>query len=452
VNMMLPKLPEGPSSLTITVEARGESPAEVAMPIEVGRSRPPDLVEPWARAAERLAEERASMAKAPPLTTDSGAQLPRDGQGPVRIAVIADGQAPTDGLRSTLFVQTTDRATGKPVPATVTITLVKGVIEGDVPRKVQTNGGGLASFALVPIGVQRWRFEVTPLEEGQETSVREVVLTSEKKQYAMRLTSPLWTDDDPLKVPVLTLHRSGALYSDFVMDERVVFGDVTGVGHSGGGFIFKPGSVPRPEQGVWLVKLQVYGHPLAPGKAVDIRHLALPAPGLEGRETLQVVLERAWGAGVYPETASALLKSAWLRTAPAREIHEQLAFWLSLLPHEPTAPILLMDTRDRDQVTLATEKESWRSPITLLLIVSGVVAALIILYLVVFNLIRVRQRSQQMLADLHAELENEGDDGLDQILTPGGNLARTQALVQLVFIFATIALFFASIILLLQNL
>ncbi|MBH22906.1 MAG: hypothetical protein CMH57_00335 [Myxococcales bacterium] len=452
VNMTLPALQEGPGSLVVTVEPRGESPAEVEVPIEVGRSHPPDLVEAWARASEQLREDREAMRGAPPLKTDSGEELPRVGRGPIAIELLADGHDTTDGLRSTVFVQTTERETGLPVPATVTIKLVKGVIEGDVPRQVQTNGGGLASFALVPIGVQRWRLEVAPREEGGEPSVREVILTSKKKQYAMRLKSPLWKATDELKVPVLTLHRTGALYSDLVMDERVVFGDVSGIGNGGGGFIFKPGAPPRPESGVWLLKLQVYGHALAPGEAVDVRYLALPAPGLEGREALQVVLERAWGAGVRPETASALLKSTWLRTAPTQEVHEQLAFWLATLPHDATHPILQIDTRDRDRVALATEKESWRGPITGLLIASGVVAALIILYLVVFNLLRVRRRSQQMLADLHAELEEEGEQGLDQIFAPGGNLARTQALFQLIFIFATIALFFASIIILLQHL
>ncbi len=83
---------------------------------------------------------------------------------------------------------------------------------------------------------------------------------------------------------------------------------------------------------------------------------------------------------------------------------------------------------------------------TPLLIVSGGLALLIILFLVVTNFVRVRRESQAMMAALEADELLEGEEGLS------GNFARTTAIFQLVLLFATIVVFFAAIVVLLQAL
>ncbi len=441
VNLKVPEVEPGPATWQVRLEPIDMDPQVVKIPITVESPAPGDPLAIWVDSTievESLGADGRRLAGGPP----------DEGQGPLRLELLAEGGMAIDGLRSTVFVQATERATGVPVKVSVQLVRKKGMVDGKVPEVIQTNRGGLGAFSLVPIGAQEWELKaVQRVKDGpDQVSTRVVRLDSKPTQYAMALRDPVWEDGEDLEVGVRSLHRSGALYGDVHVAGRWTHGEVTGLGPRGGGFILRDSAVPRPKEGVELARVQVYGDALNPGAAGDTRLVALPAVQMSDRDVLKVLLGRAADAGVAPVRARALAGSEWLLTASQRDVNAQIAYWLSLLPRELNQPPLLKDTQDEDKQTLADEKESYRAPVTQLLIVSGGLALLIILFLVVTNFVRVRRESQAMMAALEADELLEGEEGLS------GNFARTTAIFQLVLLFATIVVFFAAIVVLLQAL
>lgn len=436
VNLRVPDVAPGPSAWRVTLQPMDMDAETVEIPVTVEAAASPDFTQRW---ADATLEVRSVDALGKPLPVD-------EGTGPVYIDMIAEGGVPVDALKSHILVQTTDRATGAPVSAKVTLTKGKGLVDGPVPSSVRTDGGGLGAFALTPIGSQDWTLTVTQRDaEGEPiVSTRRVNLKSEPTQYTMLLRDPVWDDGETLEVGVRSLHRRGALYGDVYMDGRWSHGEVTGLGERGGGFMLKPEATPRPTEGVWLAWVQVYGDALQPGAAGDARTVAVPAPGMSPRAVLTAVLDQAIAAGFQEERAKALRGSAWIQTAEDSALHRQLVWWLSHLPRALVQPPLLKDTQDDDRQTLSEEKEAFRAQVTWLLAVSGGLGLLLLLYLVVTHFIRVRLESQAMMLELEADalLADEASE----------NFARTTAIFQLVLLFATITLFFVAIVVLLQAL
>ncbi len=459
VNLVVPDVPPGPAAWRVELEPRGMETETVEIPVEVVAPITPDRLEPWLDAT-------VTVEAVPKGRQPAASPRPRDeGTGPVLIELLAEGHQPIDGLRSVFFVQTTDRATGAPVAATVSIKKTKGMTEGNLPSSVKTSKGGLGAFSLAPIGSQEWRLEIaasrpaaqTPPDQGgaaepapqsapaqEQASVRTVTIKSATTQYAMVLRDPIWSPDEALEIGVYTLHRSGPLYGDVYLGDRWLHGEVTGIGPQGGGFEIKPGALPRPAEGLWLARVQVYGNALQPGEAGDMRTIALPSMNMSAEDTLREILRRAAEVDLHKKRAEALAASDWLAMAEDAELHAQIAFWLSLLPRDLRQPILLKDTQQNERVTLSEDKKASRARITVLLSVSGGLGLLIVLFIVLQNFARVRRESRAMVVDLEADGELDPSIGRD--------LARNTAVFQLVLIFATIAVFFVAIVILLQYL
>jgi hypothetical protein len=343
------------------------------------------------------------------------------------------------------------------VPAAVEFELVKGMIDGKPPERVITNAGGLAAFAVTPIGAQQWRTTARRLrgttDDGQAefTQVEEKAVDSELKQYSFVFGDPVWGAGETFEVGVRTLHRSGGVYTDVYQNGRWCFGQVAGIGSEGAGFAIHESAVLRPTEGVWLTEIQTYGQSLQPADASEARFVAVPAAGMSPRDTLEVLLGRAASAGLREDAARALLVSPWLEKASDRDLYAQISFWLALLTPTTRDPHLLLDTQQGERTQLADEKEMFRSRITALLVVSGGLGLLLVLYLVVVNVIVVRKTSQRMVQEL-AEIELPEVDEVGEPLSDVANLARMQGIFQLVFVFATIVLFFVAIVVLLQHL
>ena len=94
-----------------------------------------------------------------------------------------------------------------------------------------------------------------------------------------------------------------------------------------------------------------------------------------------------------------------------------------------------MDSLETQQDEMASGKDSARNTITWLLGVSGGIGLLVVFWLVLGNLIKVRRAGQDLALELDLEM-----DGLH----------RAQSVVEFVFLFATIVAFFCSILALLR--
>jgi hypothetical protein len=136
----------------------------------------------------------------------------------VKIELIPEGGAMINGLRTTLFVLTTERATGRPIPAKVQIEAVEGLLEEPSPPEVTTDSGGLAWFTVTPVQEVRWRLTTRslPPEEHPDPSLtnalpvalppspvdaplaanptgeRVVRLSSQARQIALVSYDPVW--------------------------------------------------------------------------------------------------------------------------------------------------------------------------------------------------------------------------------------------------------------------
>lgn len=444
VNLRVPDIAPGAAKWHVVLEPIGMDAQFVDIDVELVAPDPPDPMAPWTDAAAEI----VAAPRAPVEEADAG--QPKAMPDGVEVSLVSESHTATDGLRSVLFVSTTDRATGAPVAATVDLELVKGMIDGEAPAQVRTNGGGLAALSLTPIGAQQWRATAHRGVEGEVPDIVEIAVDSDLKQYSLIFANPVWDVGEPLEVGVRTLHRSGGVYTDVYQGGRWRFGQVTGIGGGRSGVVIGESVAVRPTRGVDLVEVQTYGQALQPAAACEARYVAVPAVGMSPRDILEVLLDRAASAGLHESSARALKDSPWLQTATNREVYAQISYWLALLQPVKRDPHLLLDTQGGERTRLADEKETFRSSITWLLLVSGGFGLLVVLALVVFNLLTVRQRSQQMVAEL-ANVDLPDVDEIGEPLAEATNLARMQGIVQLVFLFVIIALFFAAIVILLQH-
>ncbi len=368
------------------------------------------------------------------------------GTGPLRIEMLAEGGQASDGLRSRYFVEVTDRVSGAPVKAEVTLSKVKGMLDAKAPESVQTGFGGIAAFTTVPIGRQTWKLSARTLHgpPDEALSEREVVVGAKPKQYGIKLKSPVWDTTSTLFVGVRSLHDRGALYGDILVGDHWVKSDVTGMGPRGSGFEFATDAIPRPASPdeAWIAQVQVYGHALMPGTAGDARRIVVVnKPG--GRVlALRKVLGAAVEAGLHPKTATAILESPYLVTASEEEVELLIAHWLSWLDTPIRAPEFLLDTHDQKKDEIATEKDSTHAVLTPLLVVSLGGGVLIIFAVVSLAFVRMRAQTARAMAEF-----GDPDEG-----APPAGLARMESVLQLVMIGATLIVFCVSLVVLLRHL
>ena len=365
---------------------------------------------------------------------DDDTKVDSAGTGPLKIDLVAEGGTLVDGLESTLFVRVTDRADGTPVRTTVAVKLVKGLVDGSFRPSLRTDQGGLGALQVTPVGNQRWRFSV----DGDGTqSVRELILKSRPTQHVLHLPSPVWRADEDLRVTVRSLRRTGEIYGDLYGPSSAwAYGVVGGVGVRGGSFTIPTRAAVAPREGISILHVQAYADPLAPGGAGDMRYVVLPAARMTDKQVLERLLGRAQEAGsVHTLEARALAASPWLGQASESAMKRHIAYWLSLGPRTFVQPTVLMDTKRGQEDEMARDKDGAREAITWLLAISGAVGLLVVLWLVLGNYLEVRRAGRFAAAELDLDM-----DGLH----------RAMAIVQLVFLFATIVIFFASIVALLR--
>lgn len=442
VNVAVPQeAAPGPAQWRVRLQPVDMAQEEVDIPVQVQAPASGEaLVDAWNEAAATIEELSSS--------SPQKESAPLEGEGPLRLELVADGHSPVDGLKSVFFVHASRRDTGAPVRTAVDLEILKGLVDGGIPKSVKTDEGGLGFFTAVPIGSQRWKLSARSQEEGgEQLSTRELVIKSELTQHSLRLDSPVWGQDQALRAQVTSLRRGGVVYGDIYQGERWAWGQVTGLGASGAGFAIPDRAVVRPAAGVELVRFQVYADALQPGKAGDVRYLAVPAAGVEEDQVLAALQERAAQVGVLEEQARAARGGAWWVGMSQHALRRHIAFWLAQLPRELHQPPLLKDTQDGQKAELEQEKDGARRDITGLLVVSGGLGLLLVLYLVVSNLLRVRREGREALAEVAQELDPEEAAAL---LGETRGLARAEALIQLVFLFATVAVFFGAIVVLLQ--
>ncbi len=356
------------------------------------------------------------------------------GTGPLRIDLVAEGGTLVDGLTSTLFIRVTHRDTGEPVRGTVDVTLVKGLVDGKFRPKVRTDPGGLAALKLTPVGNQKWKFSVT--QDGVE-SARELIIKSMPTQHVVTVPSPVWRADEDLRVGVKSLRRSGEVYGDLYGPSAAwVHGVVAGVGERGGGFSIPARVASPPPTGFSVLHVQAYADPLGPGGAGDMRYVLVPAVTASDREVLVQLLEaEAARGGEQAAQARVLSTWPWISQASEAATKRHIAYWLSLYPRDFVQPTVLMDSRRAQEAEMAHDKEGARETITWLLSIAGSFGLLVILWLVVGNYLAVRRAGQFAAVELDLEM---------------GGLHRAQSIIQLVFLFATIVIFFGSIVALLR--
>ncbi len=439
VNVKVPaEAQTGEAQWMIRLHPPGLEPQEVSIPIDVAKARPEDPTLLWSEASVQVSNGDKQV-------------IADEGTGPVRLELVADGNKPIDGLRSVFFVQTTLRDSGEPVRVKVKVEVLKGLIDSDPPGDVITDHGGLGFFSVVPVGSQRWKLSTTTKVDGQDVeSIREITIESGLTQHSLRLKSPVWSSHEEFQANVNSLRRSGVVYGDFYQGQRWVWGEVTGLGNQGAGFSIPGKAVTRPSEGISLLRFQAYADALQPGKAGDVRYVVLPAEGMSDNDVLRALLDRAIEAGVLEKQAKVMRNLPWLLTTSNEgSLKRHIAFWLSQLPRELKGPTLLKDTQVGDKAQLAEEKSEMRESVTWLVGVSGGLGLLLILYLVVSNLLRTRREGRQALAEAIAEVD---DDTAAALLEDRGGLARGEALVQMLLLFGTVAVFFTAIVVLLRHL
>ncbi len=405
----------------------------------VERSAPTDY---WPERTERLPKDDDRRHTKTVASSD----------GPIAIDLLpADGRV-SRGLKSEVFLRTTERETGRPVSVELVFDKAEGMREGELPEKLRTDELGLARLHIVAMTDQSWTLSSTPEgEEGEKSSAKLHVITV-PTQVALEMNEPLAVSGEPADGVVYSLFRSGGVMVDLYNGDDWVDAAAFGIRPDRSGVRAK---VPALDQKGLLYRVQVYKSIYDAGGAWDVEYL-VAADGRELDDYQQAAPKLA--AYVAERTDDPYFdhlarSDAFVATIDKAKLRRWIGAMLQTVPRHYDAPPLLINSQKAARDKLEAWKDGVKDDLMLLTAIALLIGLAVVGYLVVLG-VKSYQKQNQMLRDVEFELSldeepsGEAAGELDKSI----NQANVVAGLQIFIVVATLVFFTLGILLLLSYL
>jgi hypothetical protein len=327
------------------------------------------------------------------------------------------------GLGNVVYLRTTDRETGRPLPARVRLDEVKGIVDGELPREVVTNRLGLARIEWTPITDGHWKVSVAerqrsaPSEDhGDDGEGWMVRWRTVPAQFSITLAEPVARPGERARGRVESLYQSGGFFVDLYDGWRWLDSAAYGLGSEGGGFeVDVPPVVPGIDafdaaRQPLLYRVQVYQSLYVPSRAWDVAYMVR----VEERSTAGY-RDAAYGLMSFladhldDPYYGAMRESGLLEMASSSELVEALDAWTRVIPRQFEAPREVVNTQQAARDAL----EQWKAEVkkdlmalTALIFLAGLV---VLGYFVTLGVMRHR-REAALIAAVDLEVDDDDED------------------------------------------
>lgn len=380
----------------------------------------------------------------------------RDSEGPVRIDILpADGRV-SRGLKSEVFVRTTDRETGKPVSTELVFEKAEGMLAGELPKTLRTDELGLARLDVVAMTDQTWTLATKIAGEDAEASTAKLHVTTVPTQVALEMNEPLAVRGEPADGVVYSLFQSGGVMVDLYNGGDWVDAAAFGIRPDRSGVRAK---VPALAEDGLLYRVQVYKSIYDAGGAWDVEYLvAADARSLDAyQQAAEKLAEYVAERTDDPYFDALAASDVFVVTADKAKLRRWIDAMLEAVPRHFDAPPLLINSQKAAREKLEAWKESVKDDLMILTAIALLIGLAVVGYLVMMGIKSYRAQNQ-MLRDVEFEmsLDDESDEAYSQLdqtqLDKSINEANWVAGLQIFIVVATLVFFTLGILLLLSYL
>ncbi len=421
----------------------------------------------WPERTERLPEDDERR----------GVEIVRESEGPIRIDVLpADAQV-SRGLRSRVYLRTTDRDTGAPVAAKLRFDEAEGMREGEFPEEIETDRLGLARVDFVPVTDQSWTLEAQAEDrpnkqdnqdnqdeqdqQGQsEPSSAKLTIQTTPAQVSLHMQDVLAVAGRSVDGAVDSLSGSGGLMVDLYNGDDWVDARAFGLSREGSGVRV---DVPELDDSGLLYRVQVYGSLYDPGGAWDIEYL-VAADGRDLADYQQAAQALAEYIAEHNDNHAGddgyfghLAEQNVFATATSRtELRGWIEAMLMAVPRHFDAPPILINSQKQARDELDAWKEDVKGDLIVLTALALLIGLAVVGYLVLMG-IRSYREQNRLLRDVDFEMSLDEDeygdydqdsDELDRSIAEGNVVVGLQIFI----VVMTLVLFTLGILLLLSYL
>ncbi len=408
-----------------------------------------------------------------------------DSKGPVRIDVLPTQPELPRGLPGEVWLRTTDRATGQPVPCVIDFDEVSGLSEGvGPPRRVETGKLGLGRVRWSPSLAYTWELSTgcslvreapagPPLEmhiprdteKGESDEVKAPARSTATIHIATvasqtSLVAGVRTSRS-LEGGLQSLHDEGGFFIDVFVGDRWAQAEAFGMSPGGSGW-----GMPAPEvEGVEVVRVQISLDLFVRGNAWDTRHVVARGPGVSEEDAIG----RGWELLIARHLASAR-ERAESNATPGNL--ERVRYWeyltssdgktlwstilpkvkpvavramLAAIPPRYVSPEALINSQRADDEAMAAWREEAREQLIAVIALAMLLGVLALGAIVARGIADAKVR-QAMLEEIDLDLDD--DEGAD--VREIGRRASLSSAIQGFVVFGTIVLFALSLLMLLR--
>jgi hypothetical protein len=397
-----------------------------------------------------------------------------DSKGPVRIDVLPTRPELPRGLPGEVWLRTTERATGKPLPCVIDFDEVSGLSEGaGPPSRVETGRLGLGRVRWSPSLAYTWELSTGCLPAPQEAAPEgEVAAEAPPTRSAATIHIATVASQTSLVAGVRasrslegglqSLHDEGGFFIDVFVGDRWAHAKAFGMSPGGSGW-----GAPAPEvEGVEVVRVQTSLDLFVRGNAWDVSHVVARGPGVSEQDAL----ERGWELLTARHLASARERAGEGATEGDLErvryweyltSDEGRALWatirpevkpvavramLAAIPPRYVSPEALINSQRADDEAMAAWREEAREQLIAVIALAMLLGVLALGAIVARGIADAKVR-QAMLEEIDLDWDDDGE-GAD--VREIGRRAGLSSAIQGFVVFGTIVLFALSLLMLLR--
>jgi hypothetical protein len=457
---LMAEVPEGwePGDYALVMQADGQA-------VENFRTGTPVAI------AERSVDEAYWPERTDRLPKDDRSRKDAvvESHGPVKIDLLPRDGRVSRGLKSELFLRTTDRETGEPISTQVDFSKVEGMRAEGLPDSVQTDQLGLARLEIVAMTDQTWfvhssaaaHLENHPDAKSAYDGLKnrsnrgKLHITTVPTQVSLKMNDVLAVAGEPADGVVSSLFQSGGLMVDLYNGDDWVQAAAFGIRPDQSGIQVR---VPSLERQGRLYRVQVYKSFFDQGGAWDVEYLV----AAEGRsladyqQAAQALVAHIAEQTDDPYFDKLAASNTFEMATSEAELRRWIAAMLEAVPRHFDAPSVLINSQKTARDKLDAWKESVKADLIILTAIALLIGLAVLGYLVLLG-IRSYRDQNRMLRDVEFEMSLDGEPGessdeasleLDKSITEGNFVAGLQIFI----VVATLVLFTLGILLLLSYL
>ncbi len=351
----------------------------------------------------------------------------------------ADGEL-VRGLEQRIFLRVVEVETGAPVRADLSLEKTMGIIEGELPEVIRSDGMGIAVVELVASTDLDIEVDVHPRDEellGERFLLR---LSSVPTQFVVRPTALVVGAGQDLSAQVMSTLASPNFMADLYDGPHLLGALTLSMREGQGGVVFDEDLLVGRGP---LLRLQVYQSLYGTSHGWDSAYVFL-APRSEPEDLQGIAEELVAYLGEHgdnPYHRWLVEEGRFDEELDVVLVRRLIAASLAEMPRSFELPPVLLNTRQEDRETLATWQEEARRELQWLIGFLLLGGFAVVLYFVLLG-VRRHQEEARMLKEIELDLEPNSADEHRAIA-----LDRLTVVVQAVVVLATLAAFALGILL-----